>query len=53
MVFDLLIYSGIKLHSMPMHCENSSPLFGSMHITFSSKEGALDLLPFFLPFFFW
>lgn len=52
MVFDLLTYSGIKLHSIPTHCENSSPLFGSMHITFSSKKGALDLLPFFLHFFF-
>jgi len=46
MVFDLLTYSGIKLHSMPMHCENSSPFLGSMHITFNSKEGALELLAF-------
>lgn len=27
MVFDLLTYSGIKLHNMPIHCENSSPFF--------------------------
>lgn len=51
MVFDLLTYYGIKLHSVPMHCENSSPFFWFYaYRTFSSMAGALDLLPF-LSFF--